>query len=520
MNNLLYKEVYRYLHDFSPNQESMDACSAYMNTLCWCINTQVNMFVQKKQNVTAAAKHYYKIAGEANTPLKILITGEFKTGKSTLINTLLGKQILKSDVLPTTAVATYICYGEQEQLVVVLRDGTRWIYPLEQLKELTAEGNETFAEIRKNTEKVYLHLPLDFLRCVTLIDSPGINVDIGHHVEATKQTIEDVDMVFWVMSIAQAAKKGEIEEIRRLPKGLKPVVVFNAIDLVDPEEERVEDVLRSAEKRVEGLVQCCFGISAYQAMCALEEGNFEKFKKSNWREFLNYFLNTVCKQWYLWKTDAMKERWMACYEKEIAEHYAEHKRDYTELAKRVAKSSYGNWITQEDIAAKRKALEQTIPQAIKQEGLYDYSSGRIVVEEIPKMTSVMQCLGLLLQENQVVGALKHEETGRISLIYQNYQQQWYYVNYYMQLYQSNQEYGDLLKQSLTAMAVLNQAHWDEYKQWAKKINFSAEQYIRIHAKELEAYKMEKDKLEKLEIQLETLELYKDIKQQMDFYYPV
>ena len=53
------------------------------------------------------------------------LIGEFSTGKSSLINTLLGRKLLGEGIEPKTAVPTEICYGSQEQAVIYAKDGNR-----------------------------------------------------------------------------------------------------------------------------------------------------------------------------------------------------------------------------------------------------------------------------------------------------------------------------------------------------------------------------------------------------------
>lgn len=52
------------------------------------------------------------------------VVGEFKRGKSTVINSLLGEDLLPADILPATAVPTYIRWDTQPKAVVHFKDGT------------------------------------------------------------------------------------------------------------------------------------------------------------------------------------------------------------------------------------------------------------------------------------------------------------------------------------------------------------------------------------------------------------
>src|SRR6266704_1804019 len=74
--------------------------------------------------------------------LRVLVAGEAKRGKSTLINALLGRPVLPSGVTPLTAVATTVRYGEDPHAEARFGDGHEDKYPLAALGDLVTErGN-------------------------------------------------------------------------------------------------------------------------------------------------------------------------------------------------------------------------------------------------------------------------------------------------------------------------------------------------------------------------------------------
>jgi predicted GTPase len=74
--------------------------------------------------------------------LRVLVTGEAKRGKSTLINALLGRPVLPVGVTPLTALATTVRYGEDEGATVIFGDGHTETFPLSALDDLVTErGN-------------------------------------------------------------------------------------------------------------------------------------------------------------------------------------------------------------------------------------------------------------------------------------------------------------------------------------------------------------------------------------------
>jgi predicted GTPase len=74
--------------------------------------------------------------------LRVLVAGEAKRGKSTLINALLGRAVLPAGVTPLTAVATTVRYGDDPHTEVRFGDGHEEKQPLTALPELVTErGN-------------------------------------------------------------------------------------------------------------------------------------------------------------------------------------------------------------------------------------------------------------------------------------------------------------------------------------------------------------------------------------------
>lgn len=107
------------------------------------------------------------------------LIGEFSTGKSSLINTLLGRKLLGEGIEPKTAVPTEICYGSQEQAVIYAKDGNRKTVSLEDFKNMELSIEEV--------KKVQLHIDAPFLNeidSVKIVDMPGYNSGIELHNRA------------------------------------------------------------------------------------------------------------------------------------------------------------------------------------------------------------------------------------------------------------------------------------------------------------------------------------------------
>lgn len=107
------------------------------------------------------------------------LIGEFSTGKSSLINTLLDRKLLGEGIEPKTAVPTEICYGSQEQAVIYAKDGNKKTVSLEDFQNMELSVEEV--------KKVQLHIDAPFLNeidSVKIVDMPGYNSGIELHNRA------------------------------------------------------------------------------------------------------------------------------------------------------------------------------------------------------------------------------------------------------------------------------------------------------------------------------------------------
>ena len=281
----------------------------YLNTVSGLIKNMVQTEMTVRPRAYSELLPYWEFSQEIMSPLKILVAGEFKTGKSTFINSLLKKRILKSDVTPATAVITNICYGTDDRVMVLLKDKSRWTYPLSELPFLTSEGNTAYADIRNNIEQVSIYLQNDFLQYLTIVDSPGINVIYDRHVEVTESVFSKVDFVIWLMSATQPAKKGEIERIRKLQPHLRPVVVVNGMDTIDSEEDNAKTIINAVRNKVGAYARDVYGISAIMALEAYEDNNVEQLIKSGFAE-INKLVDNLCNNWFLHKYESVNARLM------------------------------------------------------------------------------------------------------------------------------------------------------------------------------------------------------------------
>jgi GTP-binding protein EngB required for normal cell division len=131
--------------------------------------------------------------------LRVLVAGEAKRGKSTLINALLGRAVLPAGVTPLTAVATTVRYGDDPRAEALFLDGHEEKQPLTALTDLVTErGNP---RNRRGIAGVTVYLPAPVLAGgVELVDTPGTGSVFEWDTEAAHEALQSMDAAVFVLS--------------------------------------------------------------------------------------------------------------------------------------------------------------------------------------------------------------------------------------------------------------------------------------------------------------------------------
>ena len=135
---------------------------------------------------------------------RVLIAGEFKRGKSCLVNAMLGDSVLPMKVAPCTTTISEVSYGDIPKLVVEANDGTHEVSFTDRFQYCTIQGHKTLPAEQKPIRKVKMEYPSSVCsKCVTLIDSPGLNEDWSR-TQTSLREIAQADVLMLVLSCEMA----------------------------------------------------------------------------------------------------------------------------------------------------------------------------------------------------------------------------------------------------------------------------------------------------------------------------
>lgn len=170
-------------------------------------------------------------------PFLLVVAGEFNSGKSSLLNALLGGEFLKEGVTPTTDRINLIGYGNQAKTEP------------------------------QSPELVLISLPNELLKDVRLVDTPGTNAIVQHHQVLTEQFLPRADLILFVTSADRPFTQSESNFLNYIKAwGKKIVLIINKKDLLtEAELQQVLEFVRKGADQTLGSVPPVFAVSARKA---------------------------------------------------------------------------------------------------------------------------------------------------------------------------------------------------------------------------------------------------------------
>jgi tetratricopeptide (TPR) repeat protein/GTP-binding protein EngB required for normal cell division len=215
--------------------------------------------------LAAAAGH----AAEAlDRPLLVAVMGEFNAGKSSFVNALAGADVAPTGVTPTTATVNVLRYGAEPAARVIGHDGgTRPLAAADVARFLAGLRADEARAIRM----VEIFLPVEALRRVEIVDTPGLNSILPEHERVTRDFLQEADAIVWVFAIGQAAKATEKAALELAHGAGKRVLgVLNKVDRADDGE--IGAVADHVARSLGDLVETIIPFSATRAAAARAAG--------------------------------------------------------------------------------------------------------------------------------------------------------------------------------------------------------------------------------------------------------
>lgn len=233
------------------------------------------------------------IRSRKDDPFTLVVCGEFKRGKSSLINALLGEDVVPTNVTTETVTLNRISYGVHSN-EAVLAGGRCMRLSDEELCRDRLEALQR--QIGEPIRLIQMKRPIPLLKQVTIVDTPGLGDSLNDFSEQVEAALQQADAVVYVFSVSYPLSQAEQLFLKTsiLPQKYTDLfLVGNYADLMRNEEE-LQRIRQMLTDRVQGLLpgQPFWLLSALDEQCfKLEEErpnerladhlhrNFEKFRE-------------------------------------------------------------------------------------------------------------------------------------------------------------------------------------------------------------------------------------------------
>jgi signal recognition particle receptor subunit beta len=146
--------------------------------------------------------------GQQNS-INVAVLGQFKTGKSSLINSLLDVDILPVGVVPLTAIVTQLQYGNYSSVHLMFADGKGMTTSLEYLPIYVTEKHNP-ANVRNVAQTVVYHPALKDFKQVSLVDTPGLGSFYKHNSDTTIEWLPFTGVALIVISAERPLSNEDI----------------------------------------------------------------------------------------------------------------------------------------------------------------------------------------------------------------------------------------------------------------------------------------------------------------------
>lgn len=252
------------------------------------------------------------------------VVGEFNRGKSSLINALLGLNILPADIVPTTATVNRVVYSDTQFVRLLMRDGQiEEGFPVSELKSRVTKITRDFESASELVEEAVIGYPTVLCQNnVSILDTPGLNENPAMNALTVEQ-MDQVDALIFALRLDLWFSDSEAREVCELLKypNIRHVlftVGFIDIarkaggdidqDLADIRKDIIKKTNRVIEKdpeineedtkRIKSMIEnaAVMGISAKDALDSFVNGNQQQRKDSRIAEYKTELMTRLTAQ--------------------------------------------------------------------------------------------------------------------------------------------------------------------------------------------------------------------------------
>lgn len=191
-----------------------------------------------------------EVSQRLSAPLQVAVAGRIKSGKSTLVNALIGRRVAPTDIGECTRLVTRFQYGTVDRVEVVFRDGTSRAVPFDADGGIPADLGVDFDSV----SHLEAYLTNAVLRELTVIDTPGLGstddasvarteqlLGVGELDDVSRAAVVGAEAIIYV--VTQAVRADDQEAIESFTAAtasrdagpVNAIAVLNKADMITPQ---------------------------------------------------------------------------------------------------------------------------------------------------------------------------------------------------------------------------------------------------------------------------------------------
>lgn len=259
-------------------------------------------FVGLSDELSTITQRLLKIKSEIESTLKVFVIGEVKSGKSTLINALVGHDVSPVNVLEATASIWEIGYAEQPVTTIVYKNGQHEEIEYKDLVS-SEDGGKILLNREEEVDRFVVKTNDHLFKNLLLFDSPGLATVTIQNAELTKGIMQDIDLALWVFNANHLGQVDIMQHVIELAKLGKPIIAV--INKIDEADDSPDDLIGFVSDHGGEYFQEIFAISAYQSLQNVKDNKDNKFTKI-FNEFKQYLLEQIDKKSNQIKEDSVR----------------------------------------------------------------------------------------------------------------------------------------------------------------------------------------------------------------------
>jgi Dynamin family len=144
-------------------------------------------------------------------PVRVVVIGEFNSGKTTLVNTLVGAAVLPASFTAHTPYPTVVRYAAKPSLRAEIA----------QRRRVPVAWDEVYGGPLPHIRRLHVGVPLDRLRTLCAVDTPGLGLGDDIMDARSLRSCRTADVVIWCTPAMQAWKASEQQVWLALPKAVR-----------------------------------------------------------------------------------------------------------------------------------------------------------------------------------------------------------------------------------------------------------------------------------------------------------